>query len=90
MPPNLAFQPSPRLLFPNRPRHRQPRPEDIFVAIDRPSNFASVKLHDNATAAVSREFLLRLIATTAYKIQTVPTNNGIQFTPLAPEVRLSL
>src|SRR6476659_9840724 len=52
----------------------------MFVAIDRTSKFAFVELHEKATTAVSREFLLRLIATVPYKIHTVLTDNGIQFT----------
>lgn len=52
----------------------------MFVAIDRTSKFAFVELHEKATTAVSREFLLRLIAAVPYKIHTVLTNNGIQFT----------
>ncbi|MGY3591706.1 hypothetical protein ACVIGB_008711 [Bradyrhizobium sp. USDA 4341] len=34
----------------------------MFVAIDPTSKFAYVELHERATPAVSREFLLRLIA----------------------------
>ena len=52
----------------------------MFVAIDRTSKFAFVELHEKATTAVSREFLLRLIASVPYKIHTVLTDNGIQFT----------
>jgi len=52
----------------------------MFVAIDRTSKFAFVELHERATTAVSREFLLRLIAAVPYKIHTVLTDNGIQFT----------
>jgi IS30 family transposase len=52
----------------------------MFVAIDRTSKFAYVELHESATTAVSREFLLRLIAAVPYKIHTVLTDNGIQFT----------
>ena len=52
----------------------------MFVAIDRTSKFAYVELHERATTAVSREFLLRLIAAVPYKIHTVLTDNGIQFT----------
>src|SRR6188472_963410 len=43
----------------------------MFVAIDRTSKFAFVELHEKATTAVSREFLLRLIAAVPYKIHTV-------------------
>jgi hypothetical protein len=52
----------------------------MFVAIDRTSKFAYVELHEKATTAASREFLLRLIAAVPYKIHTVLTDNGIQFT----------
>lgn len=52
----------------------------MFVAIDRTSKFAFVELHEKATTAVSKEFLLRLIAAVPYKIHTVLTDNGIQFT----------
>lgn len=52
----------------------------MFVAIDRTSKLAFVELHEKATTAVSREFLLRLIETVPYKIHTVLTDNGIQFT----------
>ncbi|NEI32460.1 IS481 family transposase [Rhizobium leguminosarum] len=52
----------------------------MFVAIDRTSKFAYVELHEKAPTAVSREFLLRLITADPYKIHTVLTDNGIQFT----------
>jgi transposase-like protein len=52
----------------------------LYVAIDRTSKFAFVELHEKATTAASREFLLRLIAAVPYKIHTVLTDNGIQFT----------
>lgn len=59
----------------------------MFVAIDRTSKFALVELHEKATTAISRDFLLRLIAAVPYKIHTVLTDNGIQFTTPAPEGR---
>jgi transposase InsO family protein len=52
----------------------------MFMAIDRTSKFDFVELHEKATTAVSREVLLRLIAAVPYKIHTVLTDNGIQFT----------
>lgn len=52
----------------------------MFVAIDRTSKFAFVELHEKAPTTVSRDFLLRLIAAVPYKIHTVLTDNGIQFT----------
>jgi hypothetical protein len=51
----------------------------MFVAIDH-LQVCLVELHESATTAVSREFLLRLIAAVPYKIHTVLTDNGIQFT----------
>jgi len=52
----------------------------MFVAIDRTSKFAFVELHENSRTATSRDFLLRLIGAVPYKIHTVLTDNGIQFT----------
>jgi transposase InsO family protein len=52
----------------------------MFVAIDRTSKFACVELHENSRTATSRDFLLRLIEAVPYKIHTVLTDNGIQFT----------
>lgn len=52
----------------------------MFVAIDRKSKFAFVELHEKGTTTVSREFLLRLIEAVPYRIHTVLTDNGIQFT----------
>lgn len=52
----------------------------MFATIDRTSKFAFVELHEKATTAVSREFLLRLISAVPYKIHTVLADNGIQFT----------
>src|SRR3954452_3567789 len=43
----------------------------MFVAIDRTSKFAFVELHEKAPTAISKEFLLRLIAAVPYKIHTV-------------------
>jgi hypothetical protein len=52
----------------------------MFVAVDRTSKLAFVELHEKATTAVSRDFLLRLIEAVPYKIHTVLTDNGFQFT----------
>lgn len=38
----------------------------MSVAIDRTSKFAFVQLRETATTAVSKEFLLRLIAAVPY------------------------
>lgn len=52
----------------------------MFVAIDRASKFAFVELHERATRRVAADFLMRLIAAVPYKIHTVLTDNGVQFT----------
>jgi transposase InsO family protein len=68
----------------------------MFVAIDRASKFAVVELHERATQKVAKEFLERLIATVPYKIHTVLTDNGVQFTTpgagrsAVPEIRAAI
>lgn len=52
----------------------------LFVAIDRTSKFAFVELHEKATTRISAEFLGRLLKAVPYKVHTVLTDNGIQFT----------
>lgn len=52
----------------------------MFVTIDRVSKCASAELHPRATRAVAAEFLGRLIQAMPYKIHTVLTYNGTQFT----------
>ncbi len=52
----------------------------MFVAIDRASKFAFVELHDRATRRNASEFLRRLIKALPYKVHTVLTDNGVQFT----------
>ena len=52
----------------------------LFVAIDRTSKFAFVELHEKATTRVSADFLRRLLEAVPYKVHTVLTDNGIQFT----------
>lgn len=52
----------------------------LFVAIDRTSKFAFVELHEKATTRIAAEFLRHFIAAVPYKIHTVLTDNGIQFT----------
>ena len=52
----------------------------LFVAIDRTSKFAFVELHEKATTRVSADFLGRLLAAVPYKVHTVLTDNGAQFT----------
>ena len=52
----------------------------LFVAIDRTSKFAFVELHEKATTRVSGDFLRHLIEAVPYRVHTVLTDNGIQFT----------
>ena len=52
----------------------------LFVAIDRTSKFAFIELHEKATTRASGDFLRRLIEAVPYKVHTVLTDNGIQFT----------
>jgi transposase-like protein len=51
----------------------------LFVAIDRTSKFAVVKLIEKANRVTASAFLTALIAAVPYKIHTVLTDNGIQF-----------
>ena len=52
----------------------------MFVAIDRTSKLAFVELHEKAPTQVAASFLNRLIEAVPYRIHTVLTDNGIQFT----------
>src|SRR3546814_16194268 len=52
----------------------------MFVAIDRVTKFAFAELHERATRRTAADFLHRLIEALPYKIHTVLTDNGTQFT----------
>ena len=52
----------------------------LFVAIDRACKLAYAELHPEASKTVAAQFLRHLIAAVPYKIHTVLTDNGIQFT----------
>jgi transposase InsO family protein len=52
----------------------------LLVAIDRTSKFVFAKLVEQANRATASAFLIELIAAVPYKIHTVLTDNGIQFT----------
>jgi transposase InsO family protein len=52
----------------------------LFVAIDRTSKFAYVELHEKAGKLAAAQFLRNLVEAVPYKIHTVLTDNGIQFT----------
>ena len=52
----------------------------LFVAIDRTSKFAYLQLHQRAGKLNAAEFLGKLITAVPYKIHTILSDNGIQFT----------
>jgi len=52
----------------------------MFVAIDRTSKFAFVRLEKKAGKMAAAQFLRDLIAALPYRIHTILTDNGIQFT----------
>jgi transposase InsO family protein len=52
----------------------------LFVAIDRTSKLAFAEVHQQMTRTVTAEFLRHVIAAVPYKIHTILTDNGIQFT----------
>ncbi len=52
----------------------------MFVAIDRTSKFAFARLVKKAGKMAAAQFLRDLIAAVPYRIHTILTDNGIQFT----------
>jgi transposase InsO family protein len=52
----------------------------LFVAIDRTSKFVYAELHRLAGKMEAAQFLRNLIAAVPYKLHTILTDNGIQFT----------
>jgi IS30 family transposase len=52
----------------------------MFVGIDRTSKFAVTQLVQKAGKMAAAQFLRDLIATVPYRLHTVLTDNGIQFT----------
>ena len=52
----------------------------LFVAIDRTSKVAYAELHEEAKRATAVAFLRAVIAFFPYRLHTVLTDNGIQFT----------
>ena len=57
----------------------------LFVAIDRTSKFAFVKFVEKAGKMAAAQFLRDVIAAVPYRIHTVLTDNGIQFTNRASD-----
>lgn len=52
----------------------------LFVGIDRTSKFAYAELHPDQTRDTACQFLRCLISVVPYRIDTILTDNGIQFT----------
>jgi transposase-like protein len=52
----------------------------MFVALDRTSKFAYVELLEKYGKLEAAQFLRNLITALPYKIHTILTDNGIQFT----------
>jgi transposase InsO family protein len=58
----------------------------LFVAIDRTSKFAFARLVESAGKMEAAQFLRDLIEAVPYRIHTVLTDNGVQFTPRKQDV----
>ena len=58
----------------------------LLVAIDRTSKFALVRLVESAGKMEAAQFLRELINAVPYKIHTVLTDNGVQFTPRKQDI----
>ena len=56
----------------------------LLVAIDRTSKFAYVELHERAGKRIAAQFLRNLIDAVPYRIHTILTDNGVQFTHRKP------
>ena len=52
----------------------------LYVGIDRTAKFAYAELHPEATRPVTTQMLSNLIEAVPYRIHTVLTDNGLQFT----------
>jgi transposase InsO family protein len=52
----------------------------LFVGIDRTSKFAFIQLVEKAGKMAAAQFLHELIAAVPYRLHTVLTDNGVQFT----------
>lgn len=57
----------------------------LFVAIDRTSKFAYAESHLKQTRDTACDFLRRLISVAPYRLHTILTDNGIQFTNRAKD-----
>jgi transposase-like protein len=62
---------------------------NLFIAIDRTSKFAFVRLEKRAGKMEAAQFLRDLLQALPYRIHTVLTDNGIQFTNRALDAHAS-
>ena len=58
----------------------------LFVATDRTSKFAFVRLVPSAGKMEAAQFLRELIEAIPYQIHAVLTDNGVQFTPRKQDI----
>jgi transposase InsO family protein len=58
----------------------------LSVAVDRTSKFAFVRLVESAGKMEAAQFLRDLIEAAPYRVHTVLTDNGIQFTPRKQDI----
>src|SRR5215208_3533762 len=58
----------------------------LFVAIDRTSKFAFARLVESVGKIEAARFLRELVEAVPYRIHTVLTDNGVQFTPRKRDV----
>src|SRR5687768_3284293 len=58
----------------------------LFVTIDRTSKFAFVRLVESAGKMEAAQFLRDLVEAVPYRIHTVLTDNGVQFTPRKQDI----
>ena len=56
----------------------------LFVAVDRTSKFAFAQLHEKAARRVAANFVHALVEAVPYRVHTVLTDNGVQFTDTLP------
>lgn len=52
----------------------------LFIAIDRVTKYVYAELHEHMTINISEQFLTNTFQAFPYKIHTILTDNGIQFT----------
>lgn len=64
-----------------------PKKLQLFVAIERQTKFVYVEIQENATIKTAEAFLENLIEVYPFKIHTILTDNGAQFTYYSKETK---